>query len=165
MSSLPARRDLRYAEHHERSLRRAKEGRVFTVERKVGRLVESIMDGRVTLADVESADRAMDAAVRSLSGSCVVIADYRRARFLLEEDAAQLTEMYRRHNNHIERSAILVSASSAVAVLQMERVIREARFPSRRAFRDPREAAGWLEEVLAPLERGRLRVVLSLGLP
>jgi hypothetical protein len=138
---------------------------VFTVERKVGRLVESVMQGRVPLAEVEAADRAMDEAVRSLKASCVVIADYRRARFLLEDDAAQLTQMYRRHNNHIERSAILVSASSAVAVLQMERVIREAKYPSRRAFREASEAAAWLEEVLTPTERARLRVVLSLASP
>jgi hypothetical protein len=123
------------------------------------------MRGRVPLAEVEAADRAMDDAVRSLQSPCVIIADYTQARFLLEEDAVQLTQMYRRHNNHIERSAILVSASSAVAVLQMERVIREAKYAPRRAFRDAREAAAWLEEVLTPTERARLRVVLSLASP
>jgi hypothetical protein len=120
------------------------------------------MRARVTLAEIEAADRAMDQAVRSIRGPCVIIADYRQARFLLEEDTPRLTQLYRSHNNHIERSAIVVSEASAVAVLQMERVIREAKYPSRRAFRDTREAAAWLDEVLGPAERTRLRVVLSL---
>jgi hypothetical protein len=118
------------------------------------------MQGRVTREEIDAADRAMDDAVRSLGEPCVIVADYRRAKFLLEEDAGHLTQMYRRHNNHIERSAILVSSASAVAVLQIERVVREASFASRRAFRDPSELAAWLDEVLSPPERARLRAIL-----
>jgi acyl-CoA synthetase (NDP forming) len=133
---------------------------MFTVERKVGRLVEAVMRSPVTLEDLNSADRAMEDATRALQGSAIVLADYTQTRFLLAEHATHLIQMFRRHNENIERSAILVSASSAVGVLQMERVIREANHPSRRAFRDAREAASWLGEVLSVAERARLRVIL-----
>jgi hypothetical protein len=119
------------------------------------------MRGRVTAEEIAGADRAMAEAVRSFDVPCIVIGDYRRAKFLLQEDTEHLTEMFRRHNSHIERSAILVSEASAVAVLQMERVIREAKHPQRRAFRDPNEAADWLEEVLTPAESVRLRAALD----
>lgn len=133
---------------------------MFTIERKVGRLVETVMQARVTREEIEAADQGMFEAVRSIGEPCIVWADYRRARFLLEDDAARLTEIYRRFNSNIERSAILVSATSAVAVLQIERVIREAKHPSRRAFRDANEAAAWLDEALSPPERARLRVIV-----
>ena len=32
---------------------------------------------------------------------------------------------------------------------------------TRRAFRDPNEAASWLDEVLTPVERARVRVALA----
>lgn len=136
---------------------------MFVVERRVGRLVESVMRSPVTLEEIESGDRGMDQAARSMRGaSIVVIADFREAKFLLTEHAAHLTEVFRRHNSHVERSAIVTSASSAVGVLQMERMIREANYPGRRAFRDPQEAATWLAEVLTPAESARLRAALHL---
>lgn len=134
---------------------------MFTVERRVGRLVEAVMRSPVTLEDLNNADRAMEEATRSLQSSTIVLADYTQTKFLLAEHAAHLIQIYRRHNEHIERSAILVSASSAVGVLQMERVLREADNPSRRAFRDAREAAAWLGEVLNIAERGRLHAILA----
>jgi hypothetical protein len=136
---------------------------MFTVERKVGRLVEVMMRGRVTLEELDSADRGMAQARRESGAPLVIIADYRQTKFLLEEHASYLAQMFRRHNDSIERSAVLVSATSAIGVLQMERVIREAKHPSRRAFRDPNEAASWLDEVLTPIERARVRVALAQG--
>lgn len=135
---------------------------MYTVERHVGRLVESAMRARVTREDIESVKVTMAELARSLEGPCVVIADYRATKFLLEEDAVQFTQMLRSYNDIIERSAIVVSATSAVGVLQMERMTRETQHPSRRAFRDPHEAAAWLDEVLTPAERARLRVALGI---
>src|SRR5262245_17221620 len=134
---------------------------MLTVARTVGRLVEAIMRDPVTSEDLDGVDRAMAQALGGLPGTGVVFADYSQTRFLLLEDAAHLVQMFRRHNSRIERSAIVVSASSAVGVLQMERVIREANHVSRRAFRDARDAAAWLDEVLTSPERTRLRIALS----
>jgi len=133
---------------------------MFTIEKRVGRLVEGVMRGRVTLAELDAANGSMERILSALPGLAIVIADYRRTKFLLEEDAVRLGQMYRHHNDRIERSAILVSELSAIGVLQMERVIREAKYPSRRAFRDAREAASWLDEVLDMRERARLRAAL-----
>jgi hypothetical protein len=135
---------------------------MYTVQRNVGRLVESVMKARVTRADIEAAEREVAEIVRLSEGPLVIIADYRATKFLLEEDANFLVQMLRRYNAMIERSAILVSASSAVGALQTERVVRETKHPARRAFRDPHEAAAWLDEVLTPAERARLRVALSI---
>ena len=135
---------------------------MYTIERHVGRLVESVMLSRVGRADLEAADKSMAAIAASLEGSCVVIADYRATRFMLEEDATYFAQMLRRYNDRIERSAMVVSAQSAVGVLQSERVVRETKHPFRRAFRDPHEAAAWLDEALTPAERTRLRAVLKI---
>lgn len=135
---------------------------MYTIQKHVGRLVESVMQSKVTRADLESAERSMAAIADSLPGPCVVIADYRETRFMLEEDAAHFAAMLRRYNDRIERSAMVVSASSAVGVLQSERVVRETGHPLRRAFRDPHDAAAWLNEALTPAEQERLRVVLKI---
>lgn len=138
---------------------------MFTIETKVGRLVEAAMRSPVTRAEIDTADRTLREIARAHRRLVVVIADFRYARFLLQEDATHLIEVFRGHNKDIERSAILVSVASAVGVLQMERLIREANSPARRAFRDAREATGWLDEVLAAPERARLRAVLSENSP
>lgn len=134
---------------------------MFTVDRRVGRLVESVMRSPVTVEEIRAVDAAMFEAARALRRPIVIIADFRQTKFLLQEDAERLVGVFRHHNESIERSAILVSASSAVGVLQMERLIREAASPVRRAFRDPEEAIAWLDEVLTPPERERLRIVLA----
>jgi len=133
----------------------------LTVAKKVGRLVEAYMRDRVTPEELDGADRGMGQALGELPGKGVVLADFRQAKFLVQEDSAHLLQLFRRYNSRIERSAILVSASSAVGALQMERMVREAHYASRRAFHDALEAAAWLDEVLAPPERTRLRVALS----
>ena len=137
--------------------------RMYTIQMKVGRLVEAVMLSRVTRADIDAAGQAIADVARSIKGPCVVIGDYRATRFLLEEDAAELVQVLRRYNDRIERSAIIVSAQSAVGVLQMERMVRETRHPLRRAFRDVHEAAAWLGEVLTPGERSRLHSVLGIS--
>src|SRR5262245_21775633 len=129
---------------------------MLVVERKVGRLIEALMRSPVTPEEIETSDRAMTEAAQKLRVPIVIIADFRHARFLLEEHAKLLAEVFRRHNAHVERSAILTSAESAVGVLQMERLIREAQFPARRAFRDAAEAVAWLSEILTPTESARL---------
>lgn len=135
---------------------------MYTIEMNVGRLVEAVMQAKVTAADIEAASASIADLAGRIEGQCAVIGDYRATRFLLEEDAAELVNVLRRYNDRIERSAILVSAMSAVGVLQMERMVREMQHPQRRAFRDPHEAAAWLGEILTPAERERLRAVLGI---
>jgi hypothetical protein len=136
---------------------------MYIIQQKVGRLVEAVMQARVTRADIDAASRSIADVAESMAGKCVVIGDYRATRFLLEEDVVQLLQVLRRYNDRIERSAIVVSAQSAVGVLQMERIVRESGHPLRRAFRDVNEAAAWLGEVLTPAERARLHSVLGIS--
>ncbi|NUQ79358.1 MAG: hypothetical protein HUU21_38095 [Polyangiaceae bacterium] len=136
---------------------------MYTIQRNVGRLVEAVMQARVTREDIDAAGRAIAEVAQAMEGQGVVIGDYRATKFLLEEDVAALLQVLRRYNDRIERSAILVSERSAVGVLQMERMVRESGHPLRRAFRDVHEAAAWLSEVLTPEERARLHLVLGIS--
>ena len=59
-------------------------------------------------------------------------------------------------NPRIERAGILVS-TSAVFSLQLERMVREAGNPRRRAFRTAGELVTWLDEIATPDEKQRLK--------
>ena len=60
----------------------------------------------------------------------------------------------------MERTAFLVG-ESAVFAMQIERVIRNAANPNRRAFRDPGDLRKWLAEILTATEAARLGEFLS----
>jgi hypothetical protein len=120
---------------------------MFTVRRVAGRLVEVIMASPVTEQEIQKADGAMAEVVKG-AGRVVICADYTRAKVLPQELSGKLVEMFKKHNAGIERSAVLCAADSATAILQMERVIREAQNPSRKFFRDRAELCTWLAEVL-----------------
>ncbi len=133
---------------------------MFRVERRLGRLVEVRAVSPVTLGEIAQADTAFGEAAKG--GQRVVIcADYRRLAILTVDQADQLLAMLRRRNRDIELSAILVGAASATAVLQIERVITEAKNPDRKCFRAPTAAAEWLRPRLTTDEATRMDVFLA----
>jgi hypothetical protein len=129
---------------------------MFTVERHVGRLVETRPISPLAEGEMERADAAMDRCVEAAGGQVILCADYRRLTVLSVEQAARFVALFKRSNRYVLFSAILVAAHSAVSVLQMERVIREAANPARRCFRSPQEAREWLEPHLTAEEQARL---------
>jgi hypothetical protein len=84
----------------------------------------------------------------------ILCADLRACRVLLPEVADSLLDAMRRDNPVLERSAILVS-ESALFGLQMERLVREAKNPNRRTFREEAEILNWVSEILTLGERRR----------
>jgi hypothetical protein len=60
----------------------------------------------------------------------------------------------------VERAGFLIS-DGALAVLQVERVIRESNSSARRAFRERVELEAWLGEIMTPLEKLDLRQFLA----
>lgn len=129
---------------------------MFRIECTAGRLAEVRLVSPFSDEDIRQADLAMLAIFERVQAPLVIAADYRQARVLSASQAAELSAMFRRHNDRIQRSAILASDQSATAVLQLSRVVREANLPDRRSFRDPAEAERWLGEILGDEERGRL---------
>ena len=133
---------------------------MFQIELHVGRLAEVRMVSPVTVEQIEKADKVMAQCVQRANGRVCICADFRRVTVMSTECADKLVAAFRRHNEGIERSAILVSANSAIAVLQIERVVRESNFPNRKAFRSTGEMQLWLGQFLTEAERARMTAFL-----
>lgn len=154
------------------------------VSHKIGRLAELRMAAPATLSDLATLHREMGTIGAKVSGKLVVCADLSAATLFPDEVADGLGRYFRRENPRLERVALVVG-DSATFFLQVERMLREGgsasspgsraepssakngargsdpmlakRAPTRRAFRTPAEAMGWLDDVLVPDERKRLR--------
>jgi hypothetical protein len=133
----------------------------FTVECRVGRVVEARLRALRDANDVAGWQEAMRAAFVQARRKCVVCADLRAINLLSPPVADLMIGVLEKGNAHLDRSAILVPLEGASFHLQAERAVREARNPARRTFRDPREMAAWLDEVLDDTERARVRAFLA----
>ena len=136
---------------------------MLTVENHVGRLVEARWASPITLQELQRMNRQIWRIRNRLNASLVICADARQVRVLSSELATELAEIYRQHNPHVECSAMLLSPDSASAILQMERVIREAKNPARQAFRDVETLFAKFRERLSQEEGVRLAVFLGLA--
>jgi len=126
----------------------------------VGRLIEVSADGGYrSLADVKEVfGEIARASMRLPAGQrAVLVVDWRRCPIMSAEAADCLRERMMGNNAQIDRSAALASRDSPVALLQFLRVIRESANPNRRLFDDAAELRAWLDDVLVPTERDRLR--------
>jgi hypothetical protein len=134
---------------------------MITIERHSGRLVEAHFSGRVTEEEIAASDLAMARCFFESSKKIAICADYRQLSVLSEELSKQLVEVYRRHNSNIEFSGILVAPTSGIAILQMERLVRESQNPNRKAFRSADALMEWLGQHLTIEERARMNAFLS----
>jgi hypothetical protein len=131
---------------------------MFTVENHVGRLIEVRIRWPVSAQEIDDSGVQMATILKSLASNQGVIAgDYSQARVLSMDLANRLIDVFRRFAPRIERSGLLIAADSAGGLLQMERVIRKAENPGRKAFRDLSELEAWLHDALGPKERARMR--------
>ena len=114
----------------------------FSLENRVDGLIEARI---FRLPDLETADSyAMtlaDLATRlSARHAPVLCADHRPSR--------------------LTRVAVVVSRSNATLAMQLERIVREAKYPSRRVFYEANEAAVFLAAAIAPAAAERSRSFL-----
>jgi hypothetical protein len=121
---------------------------LYTVDCKVGRLVEARLFILHSVDDVTSFQGAMRDAFRRAGPRSVICADWRRATLLAPDVAEAMIGLLRVGNAFFERSAILLGRDQAIFSMQVERVVREAASPSRRTFRDALRMRRWLAEVL-----------------
>jgi hypothetical protein len=130
-----------------------------TVVLGVGRLMEiCTRAGFRTVEDVETQRSLINRALDGFPADqrIVIAADWRTCEVMTQSAASALGAMLASYNARIERSAILGSARSPLAVLQFLRVVRETRHPGRRVFEDRRPMLAYLGECLSPVERDRL---------
>jgi hypothetical protein len=128
---------------------------MFTVECRVGRLLEIRMTSPLELADVLDFRSLVTQRILEAPRPVIACTDLRRARIFAPEAAIELTAMMKHDNPKLLRNAFLVG-ESALFSLQIERLLREAGPLSRRTFRDTNEARQWLKDQLDEQERWRL---------
>jgi hypothetical protein len=134
---------------------------MYNAEARVGRLVEARF---VSLADVDEVsrfERAMADAFAAVGGPSVVCADWRQANTLRPDVAERLIALLQRGNPFVERSAILLAPEHATFSLQVERLVREAKNPARKSFRQAAPMVEFLGEVLTPAEKARAAAFLA----
>jgi hypothetical protein len=131
------------------------------VDNPAGRLVTFRVVSPVDDANAGRAAADLRRTIGAIGGTVVVCTDLTDARVFAPEVTEAFVKAMKADNPKIERSAILLSGRSAIFLLQLERMIREAANPARRSFRDLHELGGWLAPVLSPGERTALWAFLS----
>jgi len=135
-----------------------------TVVVNVGRLMEICVRARFrSVDDVENQRWLISQALDKLppTQSVVIAADWRWCELMTQAAANALGPMIGSFNARIERSAVIASATSPIALLQFLRVVRETNHPARRVFEDHKEMIAYLAPVLTPEERERLAIFLQ----
>jgi len=130
-----------------------------TVVIQVGRLMEiCVREGFRSVEDVERQRALITKALAMLPPDqrVVIAADWRNCQLMTQPAANALGPMLGSFNARIERSAILGSSASPVAVLQFLRVVRETKHPARRVFEERRAMLTYLSECLSAAELERL---------
>jgi hypothetical protein len=133
---------------------------MFSIEDKVGRLLEIRLVAPVTLEDIEQGMARLGRIFETRRDKLVGVGDFSHATVFPPEVADKLLEALRADNPRIERSGILVS-SSALFGLQLERLIAYAKNINRRSFHDPFELKAFLGSLLTHEEHGRLAQFLA----
>jgi hypothetical protein len=138
---------------------------MYIIERHTGRLIEvrQIAPTPLTVDEVVRFREEVRRIIRVAADPVVLCADMRQATVFAPEAAEEIEALMKSNNQTLARSAIVVAGDRATMALQIERLVRAARNPSRRTFHDPAAAADWLGEILDDVERARLSVFLGLG--
>jgi hypothetical protein len=133
---------------------------MWTVRNDVGRLVEA----RLTTGDSSEVAACLSAIVDIVVRAeqpVIGLFDVSQIRVLGRAEADLLLKVMREDNPRVERTAILVHGD-ALLEMQIERLIRAAASPNRRAFRLAGHAVRWLSPSLGPTELARLRLFLRV---
>lgn len=128
-------------------------------EHLVGRLVVTRVHSPITDAELDRYDLQRGKVIRGLlaAGQRVVnFTDIREARAMMPEHVDRITSILKGNNPFLERAVYLIGPNALA--LQVARILREAKNPSRRCFYSLPEAENWLAEVLSDEEMVQLRL-------
>jgi hypothetical protein len=135
----------------------------FIVDFRVGRLLEIRVWHLRCVDEMLSLSAGLASEARKLSSPPIIFADYRRSRPFPQDVADAWSRCMRAFNKSVALSAILLDPSNETFNLQLERVVRCACNPSRRAFCDPRELRDWFARMSTTEELARLDDLLTGG--
>jgi hypothetical protein len=133
---------------------------VWSIQRRVGKLVEIKISSPVSLEETVPWSVAHDELIASINGPYVCFVDLVDAKVFPQEVAEGYVRTMK-NEARLRRTGTLLNTSPTFG-MQIQRMIREAQNPERRAFRDPRELAAWLGEALNEKEAQRLHEILGL---
>lgn len=133
----------------------------YSVECRVGRLIEVRLGWLNEVSDIQKIEEGLVQAFTQIGSAAIICADLRGIEVFSPAVSDALLETFKRDNRHLVRSALLLSAANAIFNLQVERLLREAANPARRAFRAPEQLLAWLGEVLRPDELLRAKQMLA----
>ncbi|MFO0660434.1 MAG: hypothetical protein U0165_11475 [Polyangiaceae bacterium] len=134
---------------------------MFSVERKVGRLVEVVIRDSFPLEEVEGMIRLVRLEFLSSSEGVVLCAIFDGVKFVHPDAAAPLVEMLKRDNPKLVRAGYRINQRFGTFAMFIDRVVREAKNPQRRWFDNSAELRGFLGEVLTKPEATRLDELLE----
>jgi hypothetical protein len=135
----------------------------FTLQNRVDGLIEARV---FALPDLVAADSYSET-LGDVSGKLVLrhgpvlCADHRPVVIYRQEVADRLTKLFSTMNSRLVRVALVVSRSNATLAMQLERIVREANYSSRRVFYEANDAAMFLSSALTPAAAERARAFLS----
>jgi hypothetical protein len=120
----------------------------FSIENRVAGLIEARVLALPTLSEANLYAERLAAVVTQVAPNYapVLCADHRPVLIYRQEVADRLSALFALMNSRLARVAVLVSRSNATLAMQLERIVREAKYPSRRVFYEAIEA----ERFLAP---------------
>ena len=132
---------------------------MYSIQCRVGGLVEIRIWSPVSLEEVEPWSREHDAVIHGIPGPYVCFVDLADAT-VFPPDVVDGYVATMKNEPRLRRTATLLAESPTLG-LQIQRMIREANHPERRSFRDPDALEDWLGEVLSPAEKARLKLLLG----
>jgi hypothetical protein len=135
---------------------------MYTIENRVGRLVEIRIESPVTEEELQRFHDLLAKACKVIKGQIASCTDLAGATVFLQPVAARWIEIIKQDSPLVERNALLVG-EGAVFSMQVERIIRQAGFKNRKAFLAPAALVTWLGEILTTRERARLEQFLQDG--
>jgi hypothetical protein len=138
---------------------------MISIDIKVGRLIEVRSVQPYTIEEIAVFGRRLAQIMQDRQGAARVVGclDLRGASVVPAEHTELYTAMFRRDNPQVERTGVLLPAGQATLTLQIERIVREANNPRRKTFRDIPPLCAYLDEVLSPEEKARMRAFLAGG--
>ncbi len=132
---------------------------MYRIEHRSGRLLEIRISAPVSLAEAERWCAEHNAAVDAIPGNYVCLVDVVDAPVFPQEVVEAYVQVMRGEERLLRTGTLL--GPSPTHGLQIQRMIKNANHPNRKAFRDPIELGRWLSEVLTVPERARLRDALA----
>jgi len=137
----------------------------YTVESRVGRLVEARIEALRSEAEATAYSQLLGTVVAAVPATkrAILCADHRQVKIYGKPVSDRLAELFALMNTRLERVAIVVAPSNAILAMQLTRIAREAGLDSRRVFVDAPEAKAFLNDALDAAERHRLDVFLGFA--